>query len=132
MSNCVRPRQRRMLSHELFGSASNIRGRTATTCPYISSVLMLISCPLAKIQSGVFQMANEANQGQQSGGQQQKENPSGQQQPGQNKPKPSSEQESQGNEQQRRAPGQEQGNDPTQRRTPGEGQKEGENERKRA
>jgi hypothetical protein len=34
-------------------------------------------------------MANEANQGQQSGGQQQKDNPSGQQQPGQKKPNPS-------------------------------------------
>jgi hypothetical protein len=47
-------------------------------------------------------MANEANQGQQSGGQQQKDNPSGQQQPGQKKP-------DQGTEQQRRAPSQEQG-----------------------
>jgi hypothetical protein len=52
-------------------------------------------------------MGNEANQGQQSGGQQ-KDNPSGQQQPGQKKPNPSGEQESQGNEQQRRAPGREQ------------------------
>src|SRR6266852_3564207 len=102
MPNCWRPRQRRMLSHELFGSASNIRDGTATTCPYISCVLMLISCSLATIQSGVFQMANEANQGQQSGGQQQKDNPSGQQQPGERKP-------DQGTEQQRRAPGQEQG-----------------------
>jgi hypothetical protein len=87
---------------------------------------------------GVFLMANETNQGQQSGGQQQKDNPSGPQQPGQKKP--FGEQESQGSEQQRRAPAREQdqgnqGNEPSQRRTPGEGLKEdvgGENERKRA
>jgi hypothetical protein len=81
-------------------------------------------------------MANEANQGPQFGGQQQKVNP-GQQQPGQRKPNPIDEQESQGNELQRRAPGREQhqGNEPSQRRAPGEGQNEGEggeNERKRA
>jgi hypothetical protein len=58
-------------------------------------------------------MANEPNQGQQSGGQQQKENPSGQQQPGQKKSNESGEQGSQGNELQRRTPGreQEQGNE---------------------
>ena len=81
-------------------------------------------------------MANEANQGQQSGGQQQKENPSGQQQPGQRKkPNPFGEQESQGNEQQRRDPGREQDQiDPARRHAPGEGQpkEEGEEERKRA
>jgi hypothetical protein len=56
-------------------------------------------------------MANEVNQGQQSGGQQQKENPSGQQQPGQKKPNESGEQGSQGSEQQRRTPGREQEQD---------------------
>jgi hypothetical protein len=87
----------------------------------------------SKIQLRSLSMANEANQGQRSGGQQQTKSPSGQQQPGQKKPNPFGEQESQGNEQQRRDPGQEQGTDPTQRRTPGEGQKdEGQNERKRA
>jgi hypothetical protein len=43
-------------------------------------------------------MTNEANQGQQSGGQQQKGNPSGQQQSGQKKPNESGEQGSQGND----------------------------------
>ena len=78
-------------------------------------------------------MANEVNQGQRSGGQQQKENFSGQQQPGQKKPNESGEQGSQGNEQQRRTPGREQEQANEQRRGAGEGQKDkAGNERKRA
>ena len=63
-------------------------------------------------------MANEANEGQQYGGQQQKENPSVQQQPGQKKPDPSGEQEARGNEQQRRTPGREEEQGNEQRRAP--------------
>jgi hypothetical protein len=80
-------------------------------------------------------MPSEANQGQQSGGQQQKQNPSGQQPGQQKKPNPFGEQGSGGNEQQQRAPGREQNQtDPTQRHAPGEGhpKEEGEGERKRA
>lgn len=83
-------------------------------------------------------MANETNQGQQTGGQQQgqKQNPSTGQ-PSEKKPNQIGDQKYQDSDKDRQAPGreQEQGGQPTQRRSPGNesDEKEGEGqERKRA